>query len=96
MAFSNSLASHDSEPQNVGHLFIAIKSDLFMSLTDFEARMDDFRRDRRGLAKSSGHRQILIPGKPEARCEVRRLAEGLPITCDVGGRALKERRNARA
>lgn len=78
-----SLYFDDSEPQNVGHLFMAIKPDLFMSLTDFEARMDDFVETARALPKAAGVDEILIPGEPEARCEVRRLAEGLPITPDV-------------
>jgi L-2-hydroxycarboxylate dehydrogenase (NAD+) len=78
-----SLYFDESEPQNVGHMFLAIKPDLFMSLTDFAARMDDFVETAKAQPKAGGVDEILIPGEPEARCEKKRLVEGLPITPDI-------------
>jgi L-2-hydroxycarboxylate dehydrogenase (NAD+) len=78
-----SLYFDHSEPQNVGHLFFAIKPDLFMTLEDFDQRMDDFIETARALPKAAGVDEILMPGEPEARCEIERLRTGIPITANV-------------
>lgn len=78
-----SLYFDHSEPQNVGHLFFAIRPDLFMAMTDFEARMEDFNRRIKALPRAAGCDEILMPGEPEARTEERRRAEGIPVTDNV-------------
>lgn len=78
-----SLYFDHSGPQNVGHLFFAIRPDLFMPLSGFEGRMDDFHSRIKDLPRAAGVEEILMPGEPEARNEVRRLAEGIPITDNV-------------
>ncbi|MDO5633061.1 MAG: Ldh family oxidoreductase [Paracoccus sp. (in: a-proteobacteria)] len=78
-----SLYFDHSEPQNVGHLFFAIRPDLFMAMTDFEARMEDFNRRIKALPRAAGCDEILMPGEPEARTEARRVAEGIPVTDNV-------------
>lgn len=78
-----SLYFDHSEPQNVGHLFFAIRPDLFMSMTDFEARMEEFNRRIKALPRASGCEEVLMPGEPEARAEVQRLSEGVPVTDNV-------------
>ncbi|MBM3606331.1 MAG: Ldh family oxidoreductase [Alphaproteobacteria bacterium] len=78
-----SLYFDHSEPQNVGHLFFAIRPDLFMSMTDFEARMEEFNRRIKALPRAAGCDEVLMPGEPEARAEVQRLAEGIPVTDNV-------------
>lgn len=78
-----SLYFDHSEPQNVGHLFFAIRPDLFMAMTDFEARMDEFNRRIKALPRAAGVDEILMPGEPEARTEARRRAEGIPVTDNV-------------
>jgi LDH2 family malate/lactate/ureidoglycolate dehydrogenase len=78
-----SLYFDHSEPQNVGHLFFAIRPDLFMAMTDFEARMEEFNRRIKALPRAAGCDEILMPGEPEARTEARRAAEGIPVTDNV-------------
>ncbi len=75
---------HDhSAPQNVGHVFLAIKPDLFLSLTDYEARMDEYFERVKALPKAAGVNEILMPGEPEARREAERLKNGIPLTQSI-------------
>ncbi|HEV7322927.1 MAG TPA: Ldh family oxidoreductase [Ensifer sp.] len=78
-----SLYFDHSEPQNVGHLFFAIKPDLFISLENFDARMDAFYERIKTLPKAAGVEEIMMPGEPEQRREDERLKTGLPITDNV-------------
>ena len=78
-----SLYFDHSEPQNVGHLFFAIKPDLFMSLTDFGARMDEFYTRIKDLPRAAGVDEILLPGEPEERREAQRRRDGIPVTANV-------------
>ncbi|MCA8879634.1 MAG: Ldh family oxidoreductase [Rhodobacteraceae bacterium] len=78
-----SLYFDHSEPQNVGHLFFAIRPDLFMAMTDFEARMEEFNRRIKALPCAAGCPEVLMPGEPEARTEAKRTAEGIPVTDNV-------------
>ena len=78
-----SLYFDHSEPQNVGHLFFAIKPDLFMSLTDFSARMDEFYTRIKHLPRAAGVAEIMLPGEPEQRREDQRRRDGIPVTANV-------------
>lgn len=78
-----SLYFDHSGPQNVGHLFFAIRPDLFMSLTDFEARMDEFYERIKKLPRAVGFDEIMLPGEPEERREAQRLRDGIPVTGNV-------------
>lgn len=78
-----SLYFDHSGPQNVGHLFFAIRPDLFMPLSGFETRMDSFHDRIKALPRAAGVDEILMPGEPEARNEARRRAEGIPVTDNV-------------
>lgn len=80
-----SLYFDHSGPQNVGHLFFAIRPDLFMPLSDFQGRMDEFHDRIKHLPRAAGTDEILMPGEPEARTEARRRAQGIPITDNVVG-----------
>jgi L-2-hydroxycarboxylate dehydrogenase (NAD+) len=79
----NSLYFDHSEPQNVGHLFFVIRPDLFMSMTDFEARMETFSRRIADLPRAAGFDEVLIPGEPERRSEIRRRLSGIPVPDNV-------------
>jgi len=78
-----SLYFDQSGPQNVGHLFFAIRPDLFMSVSGFAERMDDFYSRIKALPRAVGVDEILMPGEPEARTEAKRRAEGIPVTDNV-------------
>lgn len=78
-----SLYFDHSEPQNVGHLFFAIQPDLFMALTDFQARMDTFYERIKELPRAAGVDEIMLPGEPEQRREDQRRQGGIPVTDNV-------------
>lgn len=85
-----SLYFDHSEPQNVGHLFFAIKPDLFMSLENFDARMDEFYERIKKLPRAANVDEIMLPGEPEARREAQRLKDGIPVTSNVIEDLVKE------
>ncbi|HQU68925.1 MAG TPA: Ldh family oxidoreductase [Albidovulum sp.] len=78
-----SLYFDHSEPQNVGHLFFAIRPDLFLSMDDFGARMDEFYARIKALPRAAGVDEIMLPGEPEQRREDQRRRDGIPVTANV-------------
>lgn len=78
-----SLYFDHSVPQNVGHLFVALRPDLFMSRHSFEERMDAFVRQAKAAPRAAGFDEILIPGEPEARIAEIRSSGGIPVSADV-------------
>lgn len=78
-----SLYFDHSEPQNVGHVCIAIRPDLFMPRAEFEQRMNHFVDTTKGLPRAPEVDEILIPGEPEERTAAARARTGIPITDDV-------------
>jgi LDH2 family malate/lactate/ureidoglycolate dehydrogenase len=65
-------------PQDVGHVFLAMRPDLFVSAADYRARMDALIERVRANPLAEGFSEILLPGEPETRCEARRRREGIP------------------
>jgi LDH2 family malate/lactate/ureidoglycolate dehydrogenase len=78
-----SLYFDHSEPQNVGHVCIAIRPDLFMPREQFEHRMDTFVDTVKKLPRAADVEEILIPGEPEERVADQRSRTGIPITDDI-------------
>ncbi|MBN8958483.1 MAG: Ldh family oxidoreductase [Rhizobiales bacterium] len=70
-------------PQNVGHLFICLRPDLYMPLDTFKARMDELIVRMKAQPRAEGFDEILVPGEREARRERERRASGIPLTADV-------------
>ncbi len=78
-----SLYEDFSGPQGIGHVFIAIRPDLFMPMADFKARMDAMIERLKDSEPAEGVDEVLMPGEPEVRREAKRLRKGLPITPEV-------------
>jgi LDH2 family malate/lactate/ureidoglycolate dehydrogenase len=78
-----SLYFDHSAPQNVGHLFIAIRPNLFMSSDEFGQRMDTLAERAKECPKAEGFDEILMPGEPEVRTKQLRSRTGIPFTPDV-------------
>ena len=78
-----SLYFDHSEPQNVGHVCIAIRPDLFMPQNEFDQRMDHFAETLKAQPRAAGVDEILMPGEPEERVEAERRRTGIPVTQDV-------------
>ena len=67
-----------SKPADVGHLVIAIKPDLFMSLEDFKERMDYLYQRVTTSEKMKGVDRIYFPGEIEQLTQERRKKDGIP------------------
>ena len=78
-----SLYFDHSEPQNVGHLFFAIKRDLFVSAETFDERMDDVIDRVKALPRAQGFDEILMPGEPETRMAEQRARTGIALSQKV-------------
>jgi LDH2 family malate/lactate/ureidoglycolate dehydrogenase len=89
-----SLYFDHSAPQNVGHLFVAMRADLFLPREEFEDRVDTFVRRAKGLPRAPGVDEILIPGEPEERAAAQRRRTGIPVTADVAGQLRAEAEQA--
>ncbi|MGD0906354.1 MAG: Ldh family oxidoreductase [Candidatus Acidiferrales bacterium] len=66
--------------QNVGHFLFAMRPDLFVSLKEYEARMDTLIQRIHDCPPAEGFSEVLIAGEFEARQEVARRARGLPYS----------------
>lgn len=67
-----------SKPADVGHFFIAIKPDLFMSLEDFRSRMDYLYQRVVESDKAAGVDRIYYPGELEQIAQAEREKTGIP------------------
>lgn len=67
------------QPQNVGHCFLALKPDLFVSRAELAQRMSDLARRAKSGRKAEGVDEILLPGEPEARIAAKRRVDGIPL-----------------
>lgn len=70
-------------PQLTGHLFMAMRADLFMPLDDFKARMGELDARAKAEPKADGFEAILAPGEPEARRMSDHKRHGIPLGPDV-------------
>jgi len=78
-----SLYFDQSEPQNVGHTFILIKPNLFISNEELRARMDEFYHRLINLPKADGVERIFMPGQRESELAVQRRVTGVPISKNI-------------
>ena len=67
-------------PQNVGHFFLAMRPDLFVSKKEYRLRMDTLVERVRACPKAEGFDEILLPGELEAREEEKRRRSGIPYS----------------
>ena len=71
--------SDEDRPQDVGHMFVALKPDLAMDRAAYCQRMTALaERAKASLPVEEGG-EILFPGEPEARLEAQRLRDGVPL-----------------
>jgi LDH2 family malate/lactate/ureidoglycolate dehydrogenase len=67
------------EPQNVGHLVIAVRPDLFLPLEEYRARMDVLAERVHANPPQDGVKQVFLPGEIELGAERDRRAHGIPV-----------------
>ena len=54
-------------PQDVGHFFLAMKPNLFVSEDDYRARIDTLIDRMKSAPLAEGFAEVLVPGEPEDR-----------------------------
>jgi len=64
--------------QDVGHFFLAMKPNLFVSEDEYRARIDALIERVQAAPKADGFAEILLPGEPEDRIETDRRKGGIP------------------
>jgi LDH2 family malate/lactate/ureidoglycolate dehydrogenase len=64
--------------QDVGHFFLAMRPNLFVSEDDYRARIDALIERVRAVPRADGCAEILLPGEPEDRIEGERRKRGIP------------------
>ncbi len=72
-----------SGPQKIGHMFLAIRADLFMSLDQFKQRMDTMIDRFKQFPSAQGVDEIFMPGEPEEKAEENRLETGIPVSSEI-------------
>lgn len=65
--------------QNVGHVFAAIRPDLFMPADAFRARMDEILRMLKQSPPAPGNERVLLPGEIETANERQYRRTGVPL-----------------
>jgi L-2-hydroxycarboxylate dehydrogenase (NAD+) len=78
-----SLYEDFSGSQRIGHLFMAIRPDLFLPMAEFKERMDTMIQRLKDSVPAEGFEEVLMPGEPEARREEEHKRTGLALTSEV-------------
>ena len=65
--------------QNVGHVFAAVRPDLFVARTEFAERMDAILRMLKASAPAPGVGHVLVPGEIELMNEAHNRAHGVHV-----------------
>jgi LDH2 family malate/lactate/ureidoglycolate dehydrogenase len=69
--------------QNVGHIFAAFRTDLFLSSTEFTERMEESIGMLTASPPLPGVPRVLAPGEPELEAEAQNRKLGIPIAKEV-------------
>lgn len=89
----NNMYDNWTDPQDVGHFFIALDIERFMPLASFTERLGHYIEILKAEPKSPGTSEILHAGEVEHRLEAQRRREGIELPDRVADdlRALGER-----
>jgi LDH2 family malate/lactate/ureidoglycolate dehydrogenase len=69
-----------NRPMRVSHFFLAIDPARFLSMDEFQTRMQDMRDTVKGSRPAVGFEEVLIAGDPEWRSDVERRRDGVPVS----------------
>lgn len=69
--------------QNLGHAFVAVRTDLFLPQEEFARRMDEILTMLKSAAPALGVPRVLAPGEPEREAEMEHRRLGIPIAAEV-------------
>ena len=65
--------------QNLGHIFGAVRADLFVPAGEFAARMDEILQMLKASPAAAGSERVFAPGEIERQNEARNRALGVPL-----------------
>ena len=74
------LTQKPSDPDNIGHFFLALNPAAFRPFEDFAADMDALVETLHGTRPADEAQPVLVPGDPERTARTERLASGIPLT----------------
>jgi LDH2 family malate/lactate/ureidoglycolate dehydrogenase len=69
--------------QNVGHVFMAMRTDLFLPAGEFQRRMDEILRMLKTSPPAVGVERVLAPGEVEFETEAEYRKSGMPVVPEV-------------
>jgi LDH2 family malate/lactate/ureidoglycolate dehydrogenase len=69
--------------QDLGHVFVALRTDLFMSAQEFGRRMDEILHMLKSSAPAAGNERVLASGEIERQNEARNRARGVPLVPSI-------------
>jgi LDH2 family malate/lactate/ureidoglycolate dehydrogenase len=78
-----SLYYDHSGPQDVGHFFVFMRPDLFLSVDEYRSRMDTFYQRLKELPTAAGVDEILMPGEPERRTTEENRERGVAVSDQI-------------
>lgn len=81
--YVNNMYENWEEPQNVGHMFIALQIERFMDIGLFKERMDRYIRELKQEPKAPGVEEIYVPGEIEFRRTEERKRMGIELPAQV-------------
>lgn len=84
-AFGTEVAAYANgqKEANVGHLFILIKADAFLSLESYYARVEMLCEGIKNTEKAEGVNEIYLPGEREQRLENNLTRDGIPLAKEL-------------
>jgi LDH2 family malate/lactate/ureidoglycolate dehydrogenase len=68
-----------SDPDNIGHFFLALNPTAFRPLEDFQRDLDDVVDILRATRPADPDQPVLVPGDPERISRAEREANGIPM-----------------
>jgi LDH2 family malate/lactate/ureidoglycolate dehydrogenase len=74
---------HGNVRGGVGHFFMAVRPDLFVSMDDFEASVDQLVADVRAAEVAVPGGSVYLPGEIEAATSGVRTSGGIPISAEL-------------
>jgi LDH2 family malate/lactate/ureidoglycolate dehydrogenase len=69
--------------RNQGVSFVFMRQDLLASADDYRAAADEMERRTRAVLPAPGFDEVLVPGDPERRARVDRMANGIPVEDEI-------------
>ena len=72
-----------SAEQDLGHILIAIRSDVFIPLGEIKPRIDEIFSALKTSPPAAGRERVLLPGEIELQAEINNRKQGIELTAEV-------------